>query len=196
MKRSIKGLVAGAILFICLLSTATCWLVGEDVPRRADVIVVLGCRVNADGSPSPMMQRRVMKAVELFNQKYAAKLLFTGGAVTSDYKESEVMSQYAQGLGVPSSAIELESYARSTIENAKNTDAIMKLRGWHSAIVVTSTFHLPRVRSIFKDLGGDFLFVGAPLPGEFSMIDHALLYLEELGKWSYKSRNTVHFYPP
>lgn len=57
---------------------------GKEAPPRAvrptwDAIVVLGCRVGRDGSPSLAMRRRVGHAVTLFNEGRAPRMVMTGG---------------------------------------------------------------------------------------------------------------------
>lgn len=181
-----RTIARASLLGALLASVVVCILVylfRSDAPRMSDVIVVLGCRVNSDGSVSPMLRSRVDKGVELFRAGVAPRILFSGGAVTSPESESSVMSRYAQSLGVPASAVLEESQARSTQENARFVSDIMNARQWHQAVIVTSTFHLPRTRSLFRSGHDAFRFVGAPLPVGISLYESLTLYLSELHKW-------------
>jgi uncharacterized SAM-binding protein YcdF (DUF218 family) len=56
-------------------------------------------------------------------------------------------------LGVPRSALILDTKSRNTRENAVNTAAIFKVRGWRSGILVTSAAHMPRALAAFQRVG-------------------------------------------
>ncbi|MEK4144318.1 hypothetical protein BSK62_26050 [Paenibacillus odorifer] len=75
------------------------------------------------------------------------------------------MLQTALALGIPESSILTENQARSTYQNARFSLPIMKQHGFTSAIVVSSDFHMRRVKFIFdhvyKDSGIKLTYVGA-----------------------------------
>ena len=70
-------------------------------PVTYDAIVVLGAAVWPGGQPSPALQRRVMHAVDLLQQGYAAYLLVTGGVGKYPPTEAEVMQRLAVAHGIP-----------------------------------------------------------------------------------------------
>jgi uncharacterized SAM-binding protein YcdF (DUF218 family) len=55
--------------------------------------------------------------------------------------------------GVPASAIVLEERSLSTEENAIESAAIMRARGWSSAVIVSDDFHLFRAHWLFEQQG-------------------------------------------
>ncbi|MGB9919716.1 MAG: YdcF family protein [Moorellales bacterium] len=117
------------------------WLVAEDrVLAPADVIIVL----------SGERGERVETAVRLYRKGLAPRLLLTGGPVEWNVPAADIMAWQAESLGVPSQDIVLERRATSTYENAVYSLEILKERGWRSAIVVTSPYHLRRTRFIFE----------------------------------------------
>lgn len=120
---------------------------------RADVIVVLGHPVLADGSAGPDLREEVALAVELHAAGLAPAVLFTGGAVHNAHVEARVMANLARQQGLPDSAILIEDQARDTVENARNCRSIMQERGWTQAIVVTTPYHARRARTIFRRTG-------------------------------------------
>ncbi|MBC7346985.1 MAG: YdcF family protein [Clostridia bacterium] len=63
---------------------------------------------------------------------------------------ADIMARQAGSLGVPRQDVVLERRAASTYENAVHSLEILKERGWHSAIVVTSPYHLRRTRFILE----------------------------------------------
>src|SRR5262249_22449780 len=56
-------------------------------------------------------------------------------------------------FGVPPAALILDTKSRNTRENAVNTAAIFKARGWRSGILVTSAAHMPRALAAFQQVG-------------------------------------------
>jgi uncharacterized SAM-binding protein YcdF (DUF218 family) len=63
------------------------------------------------------------------------------------------MRRLAIKAGVPENAIVLEDQSRSTEENLANAHAIMRARGWRTALIVTAPYHLLRAEIIAQDLG-------------------------------------------
>ena len=85
----------------------------------ADVVVVLGARVLEDGTPSPTLRARLEKAVALYHQGLAPRLLFSGGVGLHPPAEARVMLELAVRLGVPPEACVLEETSHSTEQNAR-----------------------------------------------------------------------------
>lgn len=123
-----------------------------DRARPADVIVVLGAQVRG-GQPGPSLTRRTRHGVQLFQEGLAPRFLCTGGLGTVPPTEARAACDLAQSLGVPASAIVLEEQAHSTEESALYTAAILRERGWTSAIVVTDAYHLFRTVLLFQSAG-------------------------------------------
>lgn len=127
-----------------------------------DVIIVLGSPANQDGTPSYVMKYRVEKAIDLFDQGCASRVLFTGGAVKNQFIEAEIMARYAGELGLPQNVILQEKHSTNTIENAKNSISIMLERKWNKAAIVTSPYHTRRTMMIFEYYGKDMIFSVIP----------------------------------
>jgi uncharacterized SAM-binding protein YcdF (DUF218 family) len=119
---------------------------------RFDAIIVLGTPADEDGNPTPMGLARVTEAVHEYERGVAPRLILTGGAAHNRFVEARVMAQVAEAQGIPASAIYIEPRAMDTIQNACYSVRIMENRGWHSAEVVSSAFHLPRAGLIFSHL--------------------------------------------
>ena len=75
----------------------------EAPPVAYDVIVVLGAAVWPGGQPSPALQRRILHAVDLWQQGYAVYLLVTGGVGKYPPAEAAVMQRLAVAHGIPPS---------------------------------------------------------------------------------------------
>jgi uncharacterized SAM-binding protein YcdF (DUF218 family) len=115
-----------------------------------DAIIVLGDAADGDGNPTPIELARVTEGVREYERGVAAHLVFTGGAVANQFVEARVMARTAEAQGIPAAAIVVEPEARDTIENACYSVRSMKARGWGSAEVVSSAWHLRRAGLIFS----------------------------------------------
>jgi len=120
----------------------------------ADVIVVLGAALAADGRLGPALERRVRAGVEAFRDGRAPWLLMTGAL------ESAAMRARAVELGAPPDAILCEPTALTTRENALRCAAILRARGFERALIVTQPYHLRRAVAAFRNAG----VAAEPLP--------------------------------
>ena len=146
-----------AILLMFVLALASPvivghWLAIEDPLANADVIVA----VSGDSG------QRTATAVDLWKQKRAPLILFSGGSLDpASVSSAELMKRDAVKLGVPAEAVLVESLSASTEENAEFSAALLKQRGLHTAILVTSPYHQRRASILFSQaftpLGLSFL---------------------------------------
>lgn len=118
----------------------------------ADAIICLG-DVFYKPRTIENMKCRTEKSVELYKQKRAAKIIFTGGFKTrKDLSEAEFMANYAIELGASENDVILEEKANTTIGNAFYCKEIMEKEELKSAIIITSPHHLRRAIYIFKKI--------------------------------------------
>jgi len=109
----------------------------------ADVIIVLGGGMDADGTLHQATRLRVRKGVALFQAGTAPKILFTGGrAVETGPSSGDMMARLAMQLGVPAAAIITETRSLSTLQNA--LFSMPKMEKATRIIIVTEGFHLLR----------------------------------------------------
>ena len=81
-----------------VLSTRQQFRTLEDTPPEAvDCILVLGCGVYADGTPTPMLSDRLTRGVELYQAGWADKLLMSGDNRSQDYNELATMHRTSVG---------------------------------------------------------------------------------------------------
>ena len=118
----------------------------EDV----DCILVLGCGVKSNGTPSDMLKDRLLRSIELYNQKSAPKLLMSGDHGKPDYDEVNTMKNYAKEKGVPSMDIFMDHAGFSTYESIYRAKEIF---GADKIVIVTQKYHLHRALYIAKKLG-------------------------------------------
>lgn len=117
--------------------------------KKADCILILGCRVN-DTSPSPMLQDRLDTGIDLYFSGAAPKLLMSGDHGRTEYDEVNAMKQYAIDKGVPSEDIFMDHAGFSTYESMYRARDIFEAK---DIIIVTQTYHLYRSVYIAENLG-------------------------------------------
>lgn len=159
---ALATVAAGALAWILrepLLGAAGGFLVRTDAPRQADIVVAL-----AGGSHG----ERVIKAAELVELGYAQKVLVNGAQRFYGIDESRAATDLAAARGVPPEILEpFKMEAASTLEELMALEPELLRRGTKRALVVTSSFHTRRARSIFRRFGSgeiEYMFIAAPWP--------------------------------
>ena len=141
--------------------------------QPADAAVVLGCRLERDGSLSPVGEERIAAGVDVWRRGLAPVLALTGGSdlfaprtiapglarrgdsLRSPIAEAEALARRARSLGVPESALRVEPASRNTADNARFTAKILLPEGRRRVWVVTQPFHLRRALFWFRRAGFD-----------------------------------------
>lgn len=137
-----------------LLGTATLILSGlRDDLGPADVALVLGNTVQPDGQPSPRLQARLDKTLELYRAGYFPTIIASGGVGKEGYDEAVVMRDYLAEHGVPRDRILVDSAGATTFASARNTRRIAQEQHFTSVFVVSQYFHLPRSRLALHQQG-------------------------------------------
>lgn len=113
----------------------------EKPTQTYDCILVLGCGVKDDGTPSDMLMDRILTGVELYEQGVAPVIIMSGDHGKKDYDEVNTMKNHAVKLGVPADKIFLDHAGFSTYESMYRAKAIF---GVKSAAIVTQEYHLFR----------------------------------------------------
>ncbi|SRR6266581_6552754 len=124
-----------------------------DYRRPADVTVVLGARVYADGRPSDALADRVRTACKLYNTGLTRKLLFSGGPGDGVIHETESMKRLAMQLGVKAEDIILDKGGVNTEATVRNTKAMFAKLRPSRVLVVSHFYHLPRIKLAYQRAG-------------------------------------------
>jgi uncharacterized SAM-binding protein YcdF (DUF218 family) len=111
----------------------------ETLPQ-SDVLILLG----GVGLDLDNPANRIMRALRIYRAGKVPVILISGGGA---YPLILIK------LGVPRSALILETESRNTHENAVNTAVIFKAHGWRNGILVTSAGHMPRALAAFQRVG-------------------------------------------
>ncbi|MCA9708261.1 MAG: YdcF family protein, partial [Myxococcales bacterium] len=132
---------------------------------------VLGCRVFPDGRPSFALSTRVRIAAELFAEGRADRLVLTGGVGDGGVAEAEVAASLAESLGVPRSALVLETRSTSTEQNARFAAEVIEGR---RVLIVTDAYHVFRSERVFARYFDEVHGVGTVNPRWWPRIRGAL----------------------
>lgn len=136
---------------------------------RKDAIVILSNKLTPERNLNEESRLRVEKGVELFKIGISNCIVMNGGPglFTEETDEGrcvprgthpvhcEVMKDYAVSLGIPRDRILMQDYSSDTVGEAYFVKEIflfpMNLK---DIIIVTSNYHIKRVRKIYKHILG------------------------------------------
>lgn len=118
--------------------------------EQIDCILVLGCQVKENGTPSLMLRDRLNKGVELYYADVAPKLLMSGDHGSRQYDEVGTMKQYAVDSGIASEDIFMDHAGFSTYESLCRAKEVF---GAKRIVIVTQEYHLYRALYIAEGLG-------------------------------------------
>ena len=141
-------------------------------------LVIFGCPILPDGTPSPPLQDRLDAALALAAAFPNAVIIASGGAVSSEYTESEGMRDWLVAHGVATGRIVVDTHARDTLGNAEFVAAMLKERMLGNVVLDTSTFHAIRSRLTLegvlttRGVGATIVGFGAGNSGTWHGDDH------------------------
>lgn len=151
-----RRLIISAVVFSALFifTLVVIFIDGmNDKIYKSDVAIVLGSKVNPDGSLSKRLQARLDKAIELYQEQLAHYLIVSGGTGKEGINEAEAMKNYLVAHHVPASLVLMDSQGVNTSATAKNSARLMQTYQLKSAIVVSQYFHMTRTRLALSQCG-------------------------------------------
>ncbi len=124
----------------------------EEAAKLTDVdcILVLGCQVKDNGTPSDMLKDRLTRGIELYEAGAAPRMLMSGDHGREEYDEVGTMKQWAIDSGIPSENIFMDHAGFSTYESMYRAKEIFEA---DKIIIVTQEYHLYRALYIADKLG-------------------------------------------
>lgn len=112
-----------------------------DVPATT-VGIVFGAGIRRDGTPSDMLEDRLITAAELYRAGKVRVLLVSGDNRFEYYNEPEVMADFlVEKLFVPDEAIVRDYAGRRTYDTCKRASEIFDVQ---EALLITQGYHLAR----------------------------------------------------
>lgn len=143
-------------VFLHLLFIVVDGLTDEISP--ADVIVVLGNKVEENGKPSPRLQSRLDEARMLYEKGIAKNIIVSGARGKEGFEEPSIMKKYLVEQGIEEKNIIEDSKGFTTFDTAKNTKKIIEEKNWKSVVVVSQYYHISRTKLAFHKAGIETVF--------------------------------------
>jgi vancomycin permeability regulator SanA len=179
-------------VFKYLLILFLIWFIGHiifitvdglhDNGKSADVAVILGNKVNEDGTLSERLEKRLECGLNLYRNKRVKKIIVSGGLGKEGFYEGDKMKDFLVANKVPDSLIIVDNLGNNTRATADN---VLKLRDslhFKSIIVVSQYFHITRTKMLFKEPG--FQDVNGVSPNYFEFKDVYSLVREFVGYYT------------
>lgn len=120
---------------------------------HADVALVLGSKVEADGEPSSRLRARLDKTVELYRAGWFPEIFASGGIGKEGYDEAVVMKAYLVAHGIPNERVIVDNSGATTFASARKTRQILRDEKLNSVLVISQYFHIPRAKLALKRFG-------------------------------------------
>ncbi len=109
-----------AINFYVIMSTRKQIIINSDFSdlkdKNVDSILVLGAGIWGD-KPSPMLEDRLLQAIDLYNNNVSSKIIMSGDHSKEDYDEVNTMKNFAIEKGIPSEDIFMDHAGFSSYES-------------------------------------------------------------------------------
>lgn len=123
----------------------------ESNNQKFDVIVVPGVPFE-NGKWSRTMKARVYWSKYLYDRGIARNVMFSGSAVYSPYFEAEIMSLYAQAIGIPRAHIYTETKAEHSTENIYYSYHKARQLGFHTIALASDPFQTKLLRRFTRKI--------------------------------------------
>ncbi|MDQ1161709.1 vancomycin permeability regulator SanA [Chryseobacterium sp. SORGH_AS 447] len=127
----------------------------SDEGKKADLAVILGSKVNEDGTLSERLEKRLESGIELYKSRRIKKILVSGGLGKEGFYEGTKMKEFLVSKGIPDSVIVVDNKGDNTRATVENTLELRSKMNFNSIVVVSQYFHVTRTKKLFKDQGFD-----------------------------------------
>ena len=124
-----------------------------DNANKSDLIVILGNKVELNGTPSLRLQSRLNKGYDLFTEGFAPLILVSGGLGKEGYDEAEIMKNYLIDRGISKDVIITDNKGIDSFKTAINTKQILTEGNLNSVLIVSNYYHISRTKLAFKKSG-------------------------------------------
>lgn len=158
-----KNIAKFLVVILCWLTIHTTFITFDglnDDLEVCDVAIVLGSKVNPDGTLSKSLRGRLEKTIDLYQKGYYKNIIVSGGIGKEGYDEAEVMKYYLVENGVDVNSIIVDNQGVNTMATAVNSKKICEENGFTSYMVISQFFHISRIKLAFKTVGIDKVYHG------------------------------------
>ncbi|WP_233788876.1 MULTISPECIES: YdcF family protein [Chryseobacterium] len=155
-EKLIKSLKFIVILIISWFVIHTVYIITDglsDNGEKADIAIILGNKVNEDGTLSERLEKRLETGIELYKNHRVTKILVSGGLGKEAFYEGDKMKEFLISNAIPDSVIFVDNYGNNTRLTVENSLKFQQKYKFKSIIVVSQYFHVTRTKKLFKDQG-------------------------------------------
>ena len=151
-------------LYTLIIATLYCNIrAAKHIPKYdKDFVIILGAKINSDGTLTPLLKGRVDKAIEFGNKQYEVtkkKIVYipSGGKGSDEViAEAEAIKNYLLEKGISKKQIIIEDKSTSTTENMKfSKNKIDDINKDAKISFATTNYHVFRSGVIANDQGID-----------------------------------------
>ena len=132
----------------------------QELDNDFDCILVLGAGVYSDGTPTPMLNDRLVVACEAYEAGCSNRLVMSGDHISADYNEPKAMKNFAIEQGIDSKVIFLDHAGISTYDSIYRA---INIYGAEKILIVTQKYHLYRAIYLAQSMGAEAYGVSANL---------------------------------
>ncbi len=157
-----KKLLLVFLLFFLIHSIYISYDGSKEFNQSAQAALVLGNKVNEDGSLSNRLKARCDKAIELYSKQQVKFIIVSGGVGEEGFSEGARMHDYLLSKEIPDSAIITDVKGNSTEATVKNFVSLNHYRKFSSVVVVSQFYHITRTKKMLSDAGVEKLYGASP----------------------------------
>lgn len=152
IRNTFRVLIISAVAVLVMF----CGMISSEFTAKGnhnlDYIIVLGAQVREDG-PSVVLRYRLDAAIEYLNENPNTICIVSGGqGFNEPFSEADGMADYLIENGIEKSRILLEDESTNTLENIRNSKALME-SSYNGVGIVTNNFHVFRAVQLAKAQG-------------------------------------------
>lgn len=114
------------------------------------LVVILGSKVNQDGTLSNRFKARLDKGLELYQCKKVSLFFVSGGLGIEGHMEGSKMSHYLISKGVDPKLIIVDDNGNSTNQTVMNFSKAFPHAHQQPIIIVSQYFHITRTKLLFR----------------------------------------------
>ncbi len=156
MKKIIKYLFITLLTIIVLILLINYYVIFSTNKQirnnisNVDCIIILGAGLRQNNMPSLMLEDRLIKGIEAYNNGISKKIIMSGDHTRKNHDEVTIMKEYAINMGVPSEDIFMDHAGISTYDSIYRAKYIFNAK---KIVIITQKYHLHRALHIANKLG-------------------------------------------
>ncbi len=192
-----NGMVRWKLAIVLLLliaataATVWCWTLFWKINRasagqplqQADAIAVFGA-AEYRGRPSPVLNARLERALDLYRRGYAPIIITLGGGGDPQYSEGGVGRNFLLAHGVPDDRIIAETQSSDTEESIQRLAAIARENNLQTILAVSDGTHLFRIAALARAAGLNVRVTPRETGHSISGSDILLRYAHEMASYT------------